>query len=113
MIEGGCVDPILMTAIVTILALILLRRGFNQGLIAAKLGTVVIGGLFSVTFPTRSRHRRRPLVDGLKVRVSCWSIRPGATEVPPVAGTHQALGGDEAARRAAEWSYVRSGRSVR
>ena len=54
-IEGGKtrVRPILMTAIATILALIPLAAGFNQGsIIAAELGTVVIGGLFSSTFLT-------------------------------------------------------------
>ena len=42
-----------MTAIATILALVPLAAGFNQGsIIAAELGTVVIGGLFSSTFLT-------------------------------------------------------------
>jgi HAE1 family hydrophobic/amphiphilic exporter-1 len=42
-----------MTAFATILALIPLAAGFNQGsIIAAELGTVVIGGLFSSTFLT-------------------------------------------------------------
>jgi HAE1 family hydrophobic/amphiphilic exporter-1 len=55
LLEGGRtrVRPILMTAIATILALIPLAAGFNQGsIIAAELGTVVIGGLFSSTFLT-------------------------------------------------------------
>ena len=55
LIEGGRtrVRPILMTAIATILALVPLAAGFNQGsIIAAELGTVVIGGLFSSTFLT-------------------------------------------------------------
>jgi HAE1 family hydrophobic/amphiphilic exporter-1 len=55
LIEGGRtrVRPILMTAIATILALIPLAAGFNQGsIIAAELGTVVIGGLFTSTFLT-------------------------------------------------------------
>ena len=55
LIEGGKtrVRPILMTAIATILALIPLAAGFNEGsIIAAELGTVVIGGLFSSTFLT-------------------------------------------------------------
>ena len=55
LLEGGKtrVRPILMTAIATILALIPLAAGFNQGsIIAAELGTVVIGGLFSSTFLT-------------------------------------------------------------
>ena len=55
LIEGGRirVRPILMTAIATILALSPLAAGLNQGsIIAAELGTVVIGGLFSSTFLT-------------------------------------------------------------
>ncbi len=55
LVEGGRtrVRPILMTAIATILALIPLAAGLNQGsIIAAELGTVVIGGLFSSTFLT-------------------------------------------------------------
>ncbi len=81
LIEGGRtrVRPILMTAIATILALVPLAAGFNQGsIIAAELGTVVIGGLFSSTFLTllvvpvvyslvdgaRSRSWRQPSVGG-------------------------------------------------
>jgi HAE1 family hydrophobic/amphiphilic exporter-1 len=42
-----------MTAIATILALAPLAAGFNEGsIIAAELGTVVIGGLLSSTFLT-------------------------------------------------------------
>jgi len=55
LIEGGKirVRPILMTAIATILALTPLAAGLNEGsIIAAELGTVVIGGLFSSTFLT-------------------------------------------------------------
>jgi len=54
-VEGGRtrVRPILMTAFATILALIPLAAGLNQGsIIAAELGTVVIGGLFSSTLLT-------------------------------------------------------------
>jgi HAE1 family hydrophobic/amphiphilic exporter-1 len=54
-IRGGHtrVRPILMTAIATILALVPLAAGFNEGsIIAAELGTVVIGGLLSSTFLT-------------------------------------------------------------
>lgn len=47
------VRPILMTAVATILALIPLALGFNEGsIIAAELGTVVIGGLFTSTLLT-------------------------------------------------------------
>jgi HAE1 family hydrophobic/amphiphilic exporter-1 len=55
LVEGGRtrVRPILMTAIATILALIPLAAGLSKGsIIAAELGTVVIGGLFSSTFLT-------------------------------------------------------------
>ena len=55
LIEGGRtrVRPILMTALATILALMPLAAGFSEGsIIAAELGTVVIGGLFSSTFLT-------------------------------------------------------------
>mgnify|MGYP006170192035 CR=1 FL=1 len=42
-----------MTAIATILALMPLAAGFNEGsIIAAELGTVVIGGLISSTVLT-------------------------------------------------------------
>ena len=78
LVEGGKtrVRPILMTAIATILALVPLAAGFNEGsIIAAELGTVVIGGLLSSTFLTlivvpvvyslvdgvKARLRRRPL----------------------------------------------------
>ena len=47
------VRPILMTALATILALIPLALGLNEGsIIAAELGTVVIGGLFTSTLLT-------------------------------------------------------------
>ena len=74
LIEGGRtrVRPILMTAIATILALIPLAAGFNEGsIIAAELGTVVIGGLFSSTFLTLLVIPAvYLLVDGVKVRLS-------------------------------------------
>lgn len=55
LIQGGRtrVRPILMTAVATILALLPLALGFSKGsIIAADLGTVVIGGLFSSTVLT-------------------------------------------------------------
>jgi HAE1 family hydrophobic/amphiphilic exporter-1 len=55
LIKGGHtrIRPILMTAIATILALVPLAAGFNEGsIIAAELGTVVIGGLLSSTVLT-------------------------------------------------------------
>ncbi len=79
LIEGGRtrVRPILMTAIATILALIPLAAGFNQGsIIASELGTVVIGGLFSSTFLTLLVIPViYSLVDGVRVRVSRWRAR--------------------------------------
>jgi HAE1 family hydrophobic/amphiphilic exporter-1 len=74
LVEGGRtrVRPILMTAIATILALIPLAAGLNQGsIIAAELGTVVIGGLFSSTFLTLLVVPVvYSLVDGLRSRLS-------------------------------------------
>ncbi|HEX6868389.1 MAG TPA: efflux RND transporter permease subunit, partial [Candidatus Limnocylindrales bacterium] len=85
LIEGGRtrVRPILMTAIATILALIPLAAGFNQGsIIAGELGTVVIGGLFSSTFLTLLVVPAVYfLVDGMKARVARWR---GATPTPIV-----------------------------
>ena len=55
LIEAGRtrLRPILMTATATILALVPLALGFNQGaIIAADLATVVIGGLFTSTMLT-------------------------------------------------------------
>ncbi len=80
LIEGGRtrVRPILMTAIATILALIPLAAGFNQGsIIAAELGTVVIGGLFSSTFLTLVVVPVvYSLVDGLRHRGSRAAAAP-------------------------------------
>ena len=74
LIRGGHtrVRPILMTAIATILALVPLAAGLNEGsIIAAELGTVVIGGLLSSTFLTLivvpAAYR---LVEGLRGRLS-------------------------------------------
>ena len=93
LVEGGRtrVRPILMTAIATILALIPLAAGFNQGsIIAAELGTVVIGGLFSSTFLTLLVIPVvYSLVDSLKVRVARrlggGTPAPAATEGATVA----------------------------
>jgi hydrophobic/amphiphilic exporter-1 (mainly G- bacteria), HAE1 family len=55
LIEGGRtrLRPILMTAIATMFALLPLAIGLSEGaIIAAELGTVVIGGLFSSTVLT-------------------------------------------------------------
>jgi len=87
LIEGGRtrVRPILMTAIATILALVPLAAGFNQGsIIAAELGTVVIGGLFSATFLTLIVIPVvYSLVDGVKVRVG--RRFGGTSDTEPVA----------------------------
>ena len=72
-----------MTAIATILALVPLAAGFNSGsIIAAELGTVVIGGLFSATFLTLIVVPVvYSLVDGLKVRVGRrFGNRPAAAQ---------------------------------
>jgi len=73
LIEGGRtrIRPILMTAIATILALVPLAAGFNEGsIIAAELGTVVIGGLTSSTFLTLIVIPAiYLLVDGLRQRL--------------------------------------------
>ena len=83
LVEGGKtrVRPILMTAIATILALIPLAAGLNQGsIIAAELGTVVIGGLFSSTFLTLIVVPVvYSLVDGGKTRLARRTpVEPGA-----------------------------------
>jgi hydrophobic/amphiphilic exporter-1 (mainly G- bacteria), HAE1 family len=80
LIEGGRtrVRPILMTAIATILALIPLAAGFNQGsIIAAELGTVVIGGLFTSTFLTLVVV---PVVYSLVDGIRSWRPRGTAGE---------------------------------
>ncbi len=87
LIEGGRtrVRPILMTAIATMLALIPLAAGFNQGsIIAAELGTVVIGGLFSSTFLTLLVIPViYSLVDGAKRRRPAPVAEPVATGPEP------------------------------
>ena len=94
LIEGGRtrVRPILMTALATILALIPLAAGFNQGsIIAAELGTVVIGGLFSATFLTLLVIPAvYSLVDGLKVRIA---RRLGGRDVAETPGAERPAAG--------------------
>src|SRR3972149_1191628 len=52
-LAAGPASAITSAAIATILALVPLAAGFNEGsIIAAELGTVVIGGLLSSTFLT-------------------------------------------------------------
>jgi HAE1 family hydrophobic/amphiphilic exporter-1 len=91
LIEGGKtrVRPILMTAIATILALIPLAAGFNEGsIIAAELGTVVIGGLFSSTFLTLLVVPVvYSLIDGARVGVArrrrSAAVKAGGPEAAP------------------------------
>ena len=85
--------PILMTAIATILALVPLAAGFNEGsIIAAELGTVVIGGLVSSTILTLLVIPAiYALVDGLKVRIG-RRLRRAPAE-PAIATTGEAAAG--------------------
>jgi HAE1 family hydrophobic/amphiphilic exporter-1 len=73
-----------MTAIATILALSPLAAGFNQGsIIAAELGTVVIGGLFSSTFLTLLVVPVvYSLVDGLRSSVTARLTRADEPVAP-------------------------------
>jgi HAE1 family hydrophobic/amphiphilic exporter-1 len=86
LIQGGHtrLRPILMTAIATILALVPLAAGFNEGsIIAAELGTVVIGGLISSTVLTLLVIPAiYALVDSLKVRVGRRLWRAGSPGEP-------------------------------
>lgn len=77
--------PILMTAIAAMLALIPLSLGLTEGaLIAADLGRVVIGGLFSSTVLTLVVVPVvYTLVDDLKLRVA----RRGSTPAPAAPAT--------------------------
>ena len=88
LLEGGRtrVRPILMTAIATILALVPLAAGFNQGsIIAAELGTVVIGGLLSSTFLTLLVIPVvYSLVDGVRRRASRRFAQPAGDGVEQV-----------------------------
>ena len=116
LIEGGRtrVRPILMTAIATILALVPLAAGFNQGsIIAAELGTVVIGGLLSSTFLTLLVIPVvYSLVDGVRTRSPLLAasgrdaVEPArrAGEVAPRAGRRRRV--DRAAPCAARASPV-------
>ena len=107
LIEGGRtrVRPILMTAIATILALVPLAAGFNQGsIIAAELGTVVIGGLFSSTFLTLLVIPVvYSLVDGLRSRLARRLAAGGRPSRPSGRGDLRSspAGRDVSRRRAA------------
>jgi HAE1 family hydrophobic/amphiphilic exporter-1 len=73
LIRGGRtrVRPIMMTAIATMFALMPLVLGFSEGsIIAAELGTVVVGGLFTSTLLTLIVVPVvYSLLDGLKRRI--------------------------------------------
>ncbi len=87
LIEGGRtrVRPILMTAIATMLALIPLAAGLNEGsIIAAELGTVVIGGLLSSTFLTLLVV---PVVYSLVDGARQWRRKAATVEAPVIEGT--------------------------
>ena len=102
---GPALRPILMTAIATILALVPLAAGFNQGsIIAAELGTVVIGGLLSSTFLTLLVIPAiYSLVDGLKERLA----RRGATEtIPKILSNAFDVERDAERRRRAEYAEM-------
>ncbi|MFL5749751.1 MAG: efflux RND transporter permease subunit [Chloroflexota bacterium] len=96
LIQGGHtrLRPILMTAIATILALVPLAAGFNQGsIIAAELGTVVIGGLVSSTILTLLVIPAiYALVDSVKARIARRLRRAPADPVMLAAG-EPAVGG--------------------
>ncbi len=96
LVEGGRtrVRPILMTAIATILALIPLAAGFSKGsIIAAELGTVVIGGLFTSTFLTLLVIPViYSLVDGGKIWASRRLARGTGTEGPATLETEPVTG---------------------
>jgi len=89
LVEGGRtrVRPILMTAIATILALLPLAAGLSQGsIIAAELGTVVIGGLLSSTFLTLLVIPvLYSLVDGGRAAIERRRAGRGAVEAAEVA----------------------------
>jgi HAE1 family hydrophobic/amphiphilic exporter-1 len=86
LIAGGRtrVRPILMTAVATILALVPLAAGFNEGsIVAAELGTVVIGGLLSSTFLTLLVIPVvYSLVDATRLRLSRLLRRRGLEDQP-------------------------------
>ena len=92
LIQGGRtrVRPILMTAVATILALVPVGARLHEGsIIAAELGTVVIGGLFSSTFLTLIVVPAvYPLVEGLRERLR-------REEEPLVAPTRASASGAE------------------
>jgi HAE1 family hydrophobic/amphiphilic exporter-1 len=89
LVEGGKtrVRPILMTALATILALVPLGVGLNEGsIIASELATVVIGGLFTSTFLTLLVIPvLYSLVDGGKTGLSQRFGRKQVPELEPVA----------------------------
>jgi HAE1 family hydrophobic/amphiphilic exporter-1 len=93
LIYGGRirVRPILMTAIATIIALIPLALSNEGSLIAAELGTVVIGGLFTSTMLTLIVV---PVVysilDSIRHRITRRGSGTPADEVPEPANIDEA-----------------------
>jgi HAE1 family hydrophobic/amphiphilic exporter-1 len=93
LIYGGRirVRPILMTAIATIIALIPLALSSGGSLIAAELGTVVIGGLFTSTMLTLIVV---PVVysilDSIRHRITRRGAGTPADEAPDTAGAEEA-----------------------
>jgi len=89
LIEAGRtrLRPILMTAIATMIALLPLAIGLSEGaIIAAELGTVVIGGLFSSTLLTLLVVPVvYSLLDGLIRRLFGRGSTPEASSKPQVA----------------------------
>jgi predicted RND superfamily exporter protein len=85
LVQGGRtrVRPIIMTAVATMIALMPLVLGFSEGsIIAAELGTVVVGGLFTSTLLTLLVVPvAYSLLDGLRSRFGRRS--PEAEETPP------------------------------
>lgn len=77
LVQGGRtrVRPIIMTAVATMIALMPLVLGFSEGsIIAAELGTVVVGGLFTSTLLTLIVVPvAYSLLDGLRGRFSSRS----------------------------------------
>jgi multidrug efflux pump subunit AcrB len=83
LIDGGAtrLRPILMTAIATMVALLPLAIGLSEGaIVAAELGTVVIGGLFSSTLLTLIVVPTvYSLFDGVQAAVSKRVLRASKT----------------------------------
>nr|MDQ5866765.1 efflux RND transporter permease subunit [Chloroflexota bacterium] len=88
LVQGGRtrVRPIIMTAVATMIALMPLVLGFSEGsIIAAELGTVVVGGLFTSTLLTLIVVPvAYSLLDGLRSRFGRRSSESEAEEATHV-----------------------------